>query len=186
MHTLALSVEGVVYSFGCNDEGALGRAIEDDEEGFTPGEVKIDEKIVQVLRKKPFNRQSTPFNFPLFKVLWLTSQMNSIQTKLNLRDFQVSAGDSHSVALSEGGNVYYWGTFRDSSGSFGLTPDGSVQKLPVALAHHLDVAKISSGSDHIALLTTAGQLYRRVRNILESHLIRSAKIFRHQTSYFQT
>jgi len=118
MHTLALSVEGVVYSFGCNDEGALGRAIEDDEEGFTPGEVKIDEKIVQV-----------------------------------------SAGDSHSVALSEGGNVYYWGTFRDSSGSFGLTPDGSVQKLPVALAHHLDVAKISSGSDHIALLTTAGQLY---------------------------
>ena len=82
-----------------------------------------------------------------------------IQTKLNLRNFQVSAGDSHSVALSEGGNVYYWGTFRDSSGSFGLTPDGSVQKLPVALAHHLDVAKISSGSDHIALLTTAGQLY---------------------------
>ena len=48
MHTLALSVEGVVYSFGCNDEGALGRAIVDDEEGFTPGEVKIDEKIVQV------------------------------------------------------------------------------------------------------------------------------------------
>ena len=28
MHTLALSVDGVVYSFGCNDEGALGRPIE--------------------------------------------------------------------------------------------------------------------------------------------------------------
>ena len=52
MHTLALSVDGVVYSFGCNDEGALGRAIEDDEEGFTPGEVKIEEKIVQVLGLK--------------------------------------------------------------------------------------------------------------------------------------
>ena len=72
MHTLALSVEGVVYSFGCNDEGALGRAIEDDEEGFTPGEVKIDEKIVQV---KEAIQQSTLFNFPLFKVQ-LTSQMD--------------------------------------------------------------------------------------------------------------
>ena len=55
MHTLALTVEGEVYSFGCNDEGALGREIADDEEGFTPGPVKINTakspkstKIVQV------------------------------------------------------------------------------------------------------------------------------------------
>ena len=91
---------------------------QDDEEGFTPGEVKIDGKVVQIC-----------------------------------------AGDGHSVALGEDGKVWYWGTFRDSSGSFGLTPDGAQQKAPVALAHHLDVAKISSGSDHIALLTTGGELY---------------------------
>jgi len=118
MHTLALSVDGVVYSFGCNDEGALGRPIEDDEEGFNPGEVKLDVKVVQIC-----------------------------------------AGDGHSVALGENGKVWYWGTFRDSSGSFGLTPDGAQQKSPVALAHHLDVAKISSGSDHVVLLTTEGALY---------------------------
>ena len=31
MHTVCLTTEGAVWSFGCNDEGALGRPIEDDE-----------------------------------------------------------------------------------------------------------------------------------------------------------
>ena len=54
------------------------------------------------------------------------------------------------------------GTFRDSSGSFGLTPDGQIQKLPVKLKLHGDrevVVKISSGADHLAMLTLAGELY---------------------------
>ena len=33
MHTVCLTKDGLVWSFGCNDEGALGRPIEDDEEG---------------------------------------------------------------------------------------------------------------------------------------------------------
>ena len=33
MHTICLTTDGVVWSFGCNDEGGLGRAIEDDDEG---------------------------------------------------------------------------------------------------------------------------------------------------------
>ena len=118
MHTVALRKDGVVLTFGCNDEGALGRAIDDDEEGFTPGEVKLPVEVVQI-----------------------------------------SAGDSHCAALGVNGAVYYWGTFRDSSGSFGLTPDGLIQKMPIPLAGNLKVAKISSGADHIALLTTEGQLY---------------------------
>jgi len=74
---------------------------------------------------------------------------------------QISAGDSHTVALTEDGRVFYWGTFRDSSGSFGLTPDGQLRKLPVhlALPGNLEVVKISSGADHIAMLTSGGELY---------------------------
>ena len=59
---------------------------------------------------------------------------------------QVTAGDSHSAALDNSGKVYYWGTFRDGSGALGLTHDGTIQKLPVPLAHHLNVKKIASGS----------------------------------------
>jgi regulator of chromosome condensation len=37
VHTLCLTKDGDVFSFGCNDEGALGRLTEDDDECFTPG-----------------------------------------------------------------------------------------------------------------------------------------------------
>ncbi len=107
-----------VYSFGCNDDGALGRATPDDDECFTPAAVNIPGKVVQI-----------------------------------------SAGDSHSAALTEDGQAYYWGTFRDSSGPYGLTPDGERQNLPVELASHLKVKKIASGSDHIALLTREGRVF---------------------------
>jgi len=41
MHTLCLTKSGVVYSFGCNDDGALGRVTEEDEETYTPGFKKM-------------------------------------------------------------------------------------------------------------------------------------------------
>jgi regulator of chromosome condensation len=65
---------------------------------------------------------------------------------------QISAGDSHSAALTSEGKVYYWGTFRDNSGSFGLTPDGKNQPMPIPLAHHLTVIKIASGILRIILI----------------------------------
>lgn len=63
-----------VYTFGCNDEGALGRLIKDDDtEPYVPGKVPLAEKIVQI-----------------------------------------SAGDSHTAALTDEGKVFIWGTFRVS------------------------------------------------------------------------
>lgn len=60
-----------MYTFGCNDEGALGR--DTTEEGSETLPVKADllEKVVQI-----------------------------------------SAGDSHTAALTDDGRVFIWGTFR--------------------------------------------------------------------------
>ncbi len=55
-----------MYTFGCNDEYALGR--DNDEE---IDKVDLPEKTIQI-----------------------------------------TAGDSHTAALSDTGNVYAWGTFR--------------------------------------------------------------------------
>jgi len=121
MHTVCLTKDGKVYTFGCSDEGALGRVIEDEEEECSvPGVVDLPTKVSQI-----------------------------------------SAGDSHTAALTVDGEVYIWGTFRDSSGSFGLTPDGQIQKLPVKLPLPDDriVVKICSGTDHLAMLTSNGELY---------------------------
>lgn len=60
-----------VYSWGCNDDSALGRETLNEDIAVVPGVVNIDEKVVQV-----------------------------------------TAGDSHSAALTESGKVYAWGSFR--------------------------------------------------------------------------
>ena len=62
-----------VLTFGCNDEGALGRRVADEEECMLPEKVELPEKIVLV-----------------------------------------SAGDSHTAALSASGRLFAWGTFRVS------------------------------------------------------------------------
>ena len=65
---------GKVYSWGCNDEGALGRATSSEGgEEFTAGPVQGMAKVHVVM---------------------------------------VSAGDSHTMALSDKGTVFGWGTYR--------------------------------------------------------------------------
>lgn len=74
MAYLVGSVRGQIYTWGCNDEGALGRSIDDIDE-FTPG-------LVESLKE--------------------------------VKVVQLSAGDSHTAALTENGFVYCWGIFRVS------------------------------------------------------------------------
>ena len=62
-----------VYTFGCNDEGALGRDTTESGSEMVPAKVALEDKVVQV-----------------------------------------SAGDSHSAALTEDGTLYIWGAFRVS------------------------------------------------------------------------
>lgn len=63
-----------VYTWGCNDEGGLGRVTSStDGDEFTAGLVKEMERVNVVM---------------------------------------VCAGDSHTMALSDNGIVYGWGTYR--------------------------------------------------------------------------
>ena len=60
-----------VYTFGCNDEGALGRSTSEEGSETQAGKVDLKEKIIQI-----------------------------------------SAGDSHTAALTDDGRIFMWGTFR--------------------------------------------------------------------------
>lgn len=65
-----------MYSWGCNDEGALGReATQNDGDEWFAKEVKLPDDVHVTM---------------------------------------VSAGDSHSIALTNTGTVYAWGTYRVS------------------------------------------------------------------------
>ncbi|KAH6919888.1 hypothetical protein HPB50_029124 [Hyalomma asiaticum] len=90
MHTLCLTADGKVWSFGCNDDGALGRRTSSlDGSETTPGTVEIPEMVTRV-----------------------------------------TAGDSHSAALTVSGKVYLWGNFRYSRGQMGLITPGKAEPEP--------------------------------------------------------
>merc|ERR1719318_822136 len=134
MHTAVLDSNGKVWTFGCNDEGSLGRHIEEEEDSFLPGEVTLPSKAVMIC-----------------------------------------CGDSHTAALTQEGEVWAWGTFRDSSGPIGLMEEGQLQKTPLKVmpgvqtkkpgrsafnkSSMTQVVKICSGSDHLVMLTRAGEIY---------------------------
>ncbi|KAH6946084.1 hypothetical protein HPB50_011597 [Hyalomma asiaticum] len=116
MHTLCLTADGKVWSFGCNDEGALGRRTSSlDGSETTPGTVEIPELVARV-----------------------------------------TAGDSHSAALTESGKVYLWGNFRDSKGQMGLITPGKAEPEPKLVISN--IVQIASGIDHVAMLTAKGEL----------------------------
>lgn len=118
MHTVCLSDTGKVYTFGCNDEGALGRDTSEVGSEMIPGKVPLEEKVVQV-----------------------------------------SAGDSHTAALTDDGTVYIWGAFRDNNGVIGLLVPLKTSNVPIKLPITETVVKIASGNDHLVLVTLEGNLY---------------------------
>ncbi|XP_072933986.1 regulator of chromosome condensation isoform X2 [Epargyreus clarus] len=121
MHTVALDSDGKVWTFGCNDEGALGRATNNERDEGTPRPVPLPRAAVAV-----------------------------------------AAGDSHSAALLDDGDVYAWGAFRDSHGSMGLVVRGREGKScrePVKVDIGEHAVAIASGGDHLVILSTTGAVY---------------------------
>lgn len=125
MHSVAVTENGEVYSWGCNDDGALGRATNDGEEFFA--------------KKVPL--------------------------KEGLKIVLVSAGDSHTAALSVEGDVYAWGAYRDASGQIGLTAASIGAKNEIIKIYPKQnqasdpAVKIVSGNDHTVILTREGNIY---------------------------
>jgi len=140
MHTVALDIHGKVWTWGCNDEGSLGRQVGEEEECFIPGKVELEQKVVQI-----------------------------------------TAGDSHTAALTEEGEVWLWGTFRDSSGPIGLVSWSKIEMLPVRveMERRHQVVRIASGGDHLALLTRAGELLT-MGNSEQGQLGRVPEMFAHR------
>ncbi|KRY75087.1 Regulator of chromosome condensation, partial [Trichinella pseudospiralis] len=126
-----------VLSCGCNDEGALGRAVfEDDQE--------VDEDCT--FAKVQFDQEDL-------------NQHGEIA--------MISAGDSHGAALTVNGSVFIWGRFRGKNGALGLMVDQKTNKVisqsktPVLLLSYKNhkIVKISSGCNHLMCLDEFGKVW---------------------------
>ena len=77
------------------------------------------------------------------------TQLHSAPEQHGMRGMH--AGDSHTMALTEKGFIYGWGTFRNSSGVFGLSTQDRLALMPVLVYSPASPAqqavKIVSGQD---------------------------------------
>ncbi|KAL9035621.1 MAG: hypothetical protein Q9180_004765 [Flavoplaca navasiana] len=140
MHVAALSRDGKVLTWGVNDQGALGRNTQ-----WEGGMRDMDEDSDDDDNAGLNPRESTPgpiTTFPEATVI-----------------VKLSAGDSHTLALTDDGRVFGWGTFRSNEGILGFSKDTLVQSTPVLLPKLSKIVDISSGNNHALALDNKGVVY---------------------------
>ncbi|KAH8692173.1 putative pheromone response protein [Talaromyces proteolyticus] len=147
MHGIALTHDNKVLTWGVNDQGALGRdtnwdgGLVDMDKAQEDSDSDDDEEI----EVNP--KEATPTEIDLSGV-----EPGTIFT-------QVVAADSASFALTDDGLVYGWGTFRNSNGVWGFSPDVEIQRTPTLIPGLKSVIKVAAGSNHVLALLSDGSVH---------------------------
>ncbi|PAA77407.1 hypothetical protein BOX15_Mlig016926g1, partial [Macrostomum lignano] len=143
MHTACLAADGRVFTFGCNDECALGRPVIDapERDDSVSDEGGADDEGSEFRPALVADGLPDPAEDPVV---------------------HLSAGDSHTAAVTASGRIFVWGTFRDSNGVIGLTRAGQMSSRPVQVELPADAGravKSASGASHVICLTSAGRVF---------------------------
>ncbi|KAJ3598625.1 hypothetical protein NHX12_002130 [Muraenolepis orangiensis] len=129
MHTVCVSDSGCIYTFGCNDEGALGR--EGSEE--VPGKVVLEGKVVQVSagdsHTAALSDDGTVHLWGCFRdnngVIGLLEPMKkcTLPVKIPMPQpvLKIVSGNDHLVMLTVGGDLYSSGC--GEQGQLGRVPE---------------------------------------------------------------
>ncbi|KAB7496162.1 Regulator of chromosome condensation [Armadillidium nasatum] len=152
--------DGVVLTVGTGDVGQLGLGPEV-EEKTRPGTVPNMKNVVAVAAGGLHSLCLTKDGRSGLGRITSTEEENFEigEVKLDGEAVQICAGDCHSAALMSDGRVFAWGSFRDNSGPLGFIEQGTLQKLPRQIMEGIAVTKISSGNNHLVLLTHSGYVY---------------------------
>ncbi|KAF5008778.1 hypothetical protein FDECE_4969, partial [Fusarium decemcellulare] len=146
MHTIALTHDNKILTWGVNDQGALGRdttwdgGLRDMDKSEDSGS-EDDEDDTGINPK-----ESTP------------AAVSDEHFAPGTKFVQVVASDSASFALTEDGRVYGWGTFRSSDGILGFSETVKVQSTPVILPDLKKIKSLAAGSNHVLALDHKGNV----------------------------
>lgn len=146
MHVVALTKDNKIFTWGVNDNSALGRDTkwdgglrdmdapedsgsddDDDESGLNPLE-------------------STPM------------EVDYSNVEENTTFAQVIGLDSASYALTTEGKVYGWGTFRTADGVLGFTEKIHEQPIPILLPELKKITQLAAGTNHVLALDDKGKI----------------------------
>jgi len=171
LHTLVLSTTGQVYSWGCNDDGALGRStLKDSSDPIVYNEAAAldppkNPPSSPSLPKNPLNTpeisKNSPDNSNNLTVPPIQPPDVSVAKEsapgLVPLDFpmdMISAGDSHSVACnSKNGLVYMWGVYRNTVGGNMCQPHRAPIRWGEEEFRRKEIQKVLSGCNHSLILS---------------------------------
>ncbi|KAK9237536.1 regulator of chromosome condensation 1/beta-lactamase-inhibitor protein II [Lipomyces kononenkoae] len=140
-HVLAIDKKGKLWSWGCNDHGALGRDTSGGEEGLLrdmDADSDDDDGDLNPLESTPALVENLPDDLVFVRV---------------------AASDSLSLALTSEGRLWSWGTFRGNEGVLGFSDEVQFQLTPVQVQIPYPVCQIVAGKDHVMALTTHGKVF---------------------------
>jgi len=121
MHTVCLDKAGEVWTFGCNDEGALGRPTPEEEDTFVPGKVEIGGKVIQISggdsHSAALTEDGRVFAWGTFRdssgPIGLVKpggpQTTPLKVLENVVIKKISSGEHHMAMLSVDGDLYSFG-----------------------------------------------------------------------------
>ncbi|KAI1122958.1 regulator of chromosome condensation 1/beta-lactamase-inhibitor protein II, partial [Nemania abortiva] len=146
MHTVALTADNKIVTWGVNDNDALGRDTKWDG-GLRDIDADSDDEDEEL---NPL--ESTP------------TEVSTEHFPSGTRFAQVAAGDSCSFVLTDTGLVYGWGTFRNSQGTncFGYDDKHNVilkQTRPLQIQGIPKITQIVCGANHALALDTKGTIW---------------------------
>jgi len=168
-HSLAVTDDGDVYSFGFGNNGRLGHG--DEAQQNTPKLIDTldDLNIVQVAAGSAHSLALTDdgdvYSFGSGSVGRIghgdEAQQNTPKLIDTLDDpniVQVAAGVSHSLAVTDNGDVYSFGFGSNGRLGHGDTDSQTTPKLIDAL-DNLNIVQVAAGSVHSLALTDDGDVY---------------------------
>lgn len=136
LHSFALTDKGL-FSWGCNDDGQLGREGEEDE--------ILEVKFPKIIVGKFMDYRN------------VVIKRGKVQYQSNVEISKIQAGGSFSAFLTKKGYLFITGTFRNTRGVFGLTKEKRNSFMPIPVMPR--VKDIKAGKDFLLICTTNNELY---------------------------
>ncbi|EDO19434.1 hypothetical protein Kpol_1002p82 [Vanderwaltozyma polyspora DSM 70294] len=150
MHTIALDSDMNVWSWGCNDVGALGR----DTSGASEKLKDMDADDSSDDDDGDLNElESTPHKIPRENFPPLADGHKVVQ---------LAATDNMSCILFSNGDVYAWGTFRCNEGILGFYQEEiKIQNTPWKVPNFskYQIVQLAPGKDHMLFLDEEGVVF---------------------------
>ncbi|CAF1199809.1 unnamed protein product [Adineta ricciae] len=173
MHSCALTRSGHVYTWGCNDDGALGRITNDIDDEYAPGLCMMPEQIESLHAGDSFTIaisksrrayisgcfRSSEGMLGLFEYKQVAEQ--PVVVPINQPITQVACGADFCLLLTETGDLYSFG--NNETGQLGRHSDSSLrsiyatwlQPLPISYFQGHHILKIWAGGHGFFVLTQA-------------------------------